>query len=367
MAGALEGFVTGFANTTAPLILERKKEARDFFNKQVEYARTTGLQNRNRVRQEADANLAIARQLEQAGVPRELIMAQINQDPTGLGKFYEAAEKIRASAVRPLTAEEWKAAWKVGGNFKAPDEDLATFIYRTYDPIANATRSPTFSDDPEGNIIASMMGFSAMDEARAELGRTEIAEGLTAEQLIQYGDTQPQRIGGTAVVTQDYDALRDVLPAEDLSISETNTINTIIEDRVNLGTMQMEEWEDATTIYNDTVDYLTNLFPTISPERIASMVEGAITSRGYTLGASETPAEGDIEVSPIEGVPVEEAPSPALSAPLTAEEVGLAVDLFGVESVVDNGDGTSTVTYNGKSYPMNNAELRDVIETKLKE
>lgn len=50
-SNAVKGFVQGFAGTLAPIILERKKEARDYFNKQVEYARTTGLQNRQRVKQ----------------------------------------------------------------------------------------------------------------------------------------------------------------------------------------------------------------------------------------------------------------------------------------------------------------------------
>ncbi len=367
MAGALEGFVTGFSGTLAPVILERKKEARDFFNKQVEYARTTGLQNRNRVREASNANLSIARQLEQLGVPRDVIMAQINMDPQGLGAFYESSQKIAAKTGRNLTAEEWASISKVGGDFKAPDEDLATFISRTYDPIANAVSAPGFGDDPEGNLIASMMGFSAMDEARAELGRTQIAEGLTAEQLIQYGDVQPQRIGGNAVVTTDFEGLNKIIPEDGMTISESTAVNNAVVEAVKTAGLMLEQGSDATAALDNTVTQLQNIYPTVPRQTLETLAGQEFISRGYTLGGSETPAEGEEGVVPTEGSPEIEGPPTAFSGPLTVEEVAWTEAVFdqkgkpvvsitqrGTESVVTFQDGTVV------SYPTE--QLRQAVE-----
>jgi len=92
------GFVTGFANSLSEGITKRQEKAQDYFDKQVEFARTRGLENRMGVKRAVEQNLSIARQLEAVGVPKDIIMAQINQNPEGLGDFYTQAEKIRAAA-----------------------------------------------------------------------------------------------------------------------------------------------------------------------------------------------------------------------------------------------------------------------------
>lgn len=348
MGSAAEGFIQGFAGTLAPTILERKKEARDYFNKQVEYARTTGLQNRQRVRSQTDATLSIARQLEQIGVPKAVIMAQVNQDPAGLAEFYTQAQKINGGASAPLTPDQWTDLYDIGGDFKAPDEDLATFIARTYDPITNATQAPGFQQDPKGSWLASMMGFSAMDEARAELGQTQIAEGLTADQLIQYGDAQPQRIGGTAVVTTDQEALRSLFPEDERSLTESNLIATAVDEALKLSTYDLEPGQDATEVLNSVIQQVQARLPQATREEIQRVAESALLAQRYTLGGSET------------GI---EEPSTTPSGPLTAEEVGLAVDLFGIQSIVNNPDGTATVTYaDGTTETGSSAQLREEIE-----
>ncbi len=368
-SSAAQGFVQGFAGTLAPVILERKKEARDYFNKQVEYARTTGLQNRQRVRQQADATLSIARQLEQIGVPKEVIMAQVNQDPTGLAEFYTQAQKINGQAGTPLTPDQWVDLYDIGGDFKSPDEDLATFITRTYDPIANATQSPGFQQDPKGSWLASMMGFSAMDEARAELGQTQIAEGLTADQLIQYGDIQPQRIGGTAVVTTDQEALKRFIPEDDLSISEATAIAKSAEEVVSALDNEAAVDGSSGDIETLALEDLRTLYPTVPEERLRGVVRQMMKRRGLLEEAPEGGAEGGEEVLPPSGRPEGGEPSTVPSVPLTAEEVGMAVDVLGVQTIVDNGDGkTSTVTLaDGTIKRYNTAQLRAAIEAKMSE
>lgn len=318
-SAAIEGFVTGFAGTLAENVLENKKRARDYFDKQVEYARTTGLQNRQRVRQQVEGATAVARQLEQVGVPREVIMAQINQNPDGVESFYEQAEKIRAKAGRDLTPEEWKAIYKVAGDFKAPDEDIATFISRTYDPIANAAASPDFEEDPEGSLISTMMGFNAMDRARRDLAQTEIADGMTADQLIRYGDVTPQRVGGNAVVTVDYAGMPPELRDDEseLSITETNSIVSVVEEEVNSALSALEseglisEGADVTETRDDIVEELRLIYPSAPTSQLKLFVDRAIRKARYTVDG-EQPAT-DAEEAPTEPL-LDPATTPAPTA-----------------------------------------------------
>lgn len=360
---ALEGFITGFAGKLAEDVTKRKQEARDYFNKQVEYARTTGLENRRRVRQTVDANLSIAQQLEAAGVPRELIMAQVNMNPAGLSDFYATAEKIRAEKQRDLTADEWKTIFRVSGDFKAPDEDLATFITRTYDPISNAVRSPTFEDDPEGSLFASMMGYTAMDEARAELGNTVIAEGMTAEQLIATGDAQPQRVGGNATVTVDYGALG----GKGLDMREVQFLEGVVEEELNVeldramqaGELTLAEGADATAVRQTVIANIAETYPEIPITEIERLVDAKLRRQGLTAsgtfpeeempaGDAESPVGGPSAPSMGEGSP--ETTSPSTEAPtasmeaLSPEERMAAEAAFGFTGMVDNGDGTVLVT-----------------------
>lgn len=383
-SAAIEGFVTGFAGTLAENVLENKKRARDYFDKQVEYARTTGLENRQRVRQQVEAATSVARQLEQVGVPREVIMAQINQNPDGVGDFYEQAEKIRAKAGRDLTPDEWKAIYKVAGDFKAPDEDIATFISRTYDPIANATASPDFEDDPEGSLIATMMGFNAMDRARRDLAETEVADGLTADQLIRYGDVRPERVGGNAVVTVDYEGMPPELREDsNLSITETNAIVTKVDEEVDAALSALEaeglisEGADITETRDDIVEELRLIYPSVSTEQLKLFVDRAVRKKRYTVDglepatdAEEAPTEPLTDQATTPAPTPSEAPTAAPTAsaePLSPEERMAAETGLGYQDIQDNGDGTVTVTFNGQTRRYRTQDVRELLRRYMTE
>lgn len=357
------GFIEGFAGTLAKNVQENKQEARNYFNKQVEYARTTGLANRQKVKAQVDANLNIARQLEQVGVPREVIMAQINQNPTGLADFYQTAEELRAKNQRDLTPEEWRAIFKIAGDFKAPDEDLASFVRRTYDPISSATSDPAFQDDPEGGLLARMLGFTAMDEARSRLGKTVIAEGLTADQLIRYGDVTPQRVGGNAIVTVDYSKVPGETQERGLSTADFRYIEEQIDKSLtNFESNPNNTSKDVTAERNQLINELQELYPRTSREYITGIVDRYIRNKGFTITLEEgeetvAPVENpesiettvlpavDAETPPPSGETSAPSSSPAsptgkpLSAPLPV--INQALRQFGVEFVRDLGDGTS--------------------------
>lgn len=357
------GFVQGFAGTLAEGMLERQKEGRDYFNKQVEYARTTGLENRRKVKQTVDSNLAIARQLEAVGVPKEVIMAQVNQDPQSLGNLFDTVESIRADSQRDLSPDEWRAIMKVGGRFQAPDEDLSTFISRTYDPISNAVSDPTFADDPESSLMASILGFDSMSKARRRLAKTEIAEGLTAEQLMRYGDVQPQRIGGEAVVTTDYSAIPQ-RPKEkedgELSTSQALAIRKAVEDGLEAQIARSNfvagstTPEEAMVMGQELAARLAADLPDVPIERIQTMVNNSLAARGF-LTAPETAVEAAPTASPTEGSPEQERPSEAPPSAPTGKTPDMITTKDGVKLILvrDNDDGTSTFRdESGNEYPL---------------
>lgn len=371
MNNALAGFVTGFAGTLAETILTNKKEARDYFNKQVEYARTTGLQNRNKVKGQVETNLSIAKQLEAVGVPKEVIMAQVNQDPQSLEGFYQQTEEIRAKTGKNLSPDQWRSIYKVAGDFKAPDEDLSTFIARTYDPIANAVQSPDFEDDPEGSLISSMMGFNAMDKARAKLGKTPVAEGLTAEQLIQYGDVAPQRQGSATVVT-DYTQIPKTAKEEgggELSIAETTALYKFADEQVNqsIALLQQEgggqQGEDVTGLRDSLVTEIAKIYPQAPPAEIAKYVNQALANRNFTVDGTAPPQEEQTVPVTSEDLPPprptqEEAPQALTTTLEVPDENGQIIKL---SLVKDNGDGTSTYRdQTGKDYTLDNDKVRAV-------
>lgn len=378
------GFIQGFAGTLAEGILKRQEDARKYFNEQVEYARTTGLQNRKKVRESVDVNLSIARQLEQVGVPKEVIMAQINQDPQNLSNFYSQAEEIRAKSGRDLSPEEWSAIYKVAGDFKAPDEDLATFISRTYDPIANAAASPDFAEDPEGSLVASMMSFNAMDKARAKLSETVVADGMTADQLVRYGDVSPQRVGGQAVVTTDYTSIPKKPKEDERSISETSQLFKFVEEEVDkvIGeaeqTQGIQEGQDVSSLRDQIVEQVLRVYPQTTPEEIKRYTDTAITRRRFTVdGPSDTESAAE---APQEVLPTEDSQTPQtlLIEPLTAPNdpidpvtephlVTFMATLGGRDRtftfVRDNGDGTSRyMDEEGNEEDLSNQIVRQFVK-----
>lgn len=211
MGGFGEGFATGFFNKISEGIDTRNEDARNYFNKQVETARTLGLENRRRSSAVIDESVNVAKRLQAMGVPKDIIMAQANMDPAGLGDFYSQVEKLRLEANVPVDEEFFRSVYKLSGTFQAPNEDFNTFFSKIYGPIVSAAKEDPegFKQDPEGSIWAKAFGIGAMDRARDKLATTEVVPGMTAEQAIAQGDTpRPNKVGGDSFVTVDPKALK---------------------------------------------------------------------------------------------------------------------------------------------------------------
>ena len=236
MSGFSDGFVTGFANRLAQGIDTRQEDARKYFNKQLEIAQTVGVENRNRVKMKVQDSVSVANQLKAVGVPKDIIMAQANQDPEGLVSFLEEVEKLRLSSPTPLTEETYRSIYELSGEFKAPNEDFATFFSRMYEPISRAaSQDPEgFAENPKGSIWASALGLNAMEKANKKLSETEVIDGLSAQDLISYGDnTQPHKVGGSATVTRNPQAAQKIAGNDDSNLNfQTRTaISASIEEQ----------------------------------------------------------------------------------------------------------------------------------------
>ena len=332
VSSAIEGFVTGFTGTLAEGVRERNAEARDYFNKQVEYARGKGLENRQRVKQEVDAQIAVARQLEMANVPQDIIMsvAASGQD---LGSFYKTVEELRAEeeskvGATPMTADRWREIIKVSEEFKAPDEDMASFLTRLRTPISSAMSDPSFEDDPRGTLLTRLLGFNNMDIARQRLATTEIADGMTAQDLIRYGDFSPQ-FDPNAGVSIDYTSLqreREINP-RDREVYR-NTAEEILREELQVANNggPVPSGGDATTARQNVLDYLTRLYGPEALPDIQDIVDANLERMGYTFdGAIEEDATGGPEsdvggpLTPPGGGGSQTTTQPSTEAPTLAE------------------------------------------------
>ena len=170
-----------------------------------------------------------------------------------------------------------------------------------------------------------------MDEARAELGNTIIADGLTAEDLINYGDAQPQKIGGQAVVTTNYSGL----PADaekPITPNEANIIATAIEEYAmadsTLATMTIRgEVIPEEQVMQITAD-LSQSFPSISPEYILGEVTRYIERRGGSVGTPTATVDdagmGDSPeptTAPVEPPTASDGAGMQTNKPLSAQEI----------------------------------------------
>jgi hypothetical protein len=246
-----KGFATGFLRTVGGRMVDRMETADEYFNAQVERAREVGLKVKGETDQIINTSVTTARQLEQMGVPKDIIMAIANQNPADLGPFQEQVNKAAASGL-PVDKEFFDDFVQVSKDFKPSNEDWNSFFGRVYQPIAaNAKADPEgFKRDRKGSMLATFFGYDAMEIARDKLAKTEISDGLTAEQLLAYGDELiPNKPLGDGVVTYDYAELGKREAAnrgekeEILSVSEIGGISKSYDEFFNEALLtQFKDW-----------------------------------------------------------------------------------------------------------------------------
>ena len=193
-----KGFLTGFFNRTAEGIDKRKAEADDYFNKQMEIARNVGMQKRNQLDSDMKMGINAAKQLQQAGVPQDIVVGIAKQNPEDLSRFLTTVQELQQRGVK-TDPDFFRKAVKVTGEVD-PNETIESAFRKIYEPISSDPEAT--NQDPEGSIFAAMMGYSAMDNARRKLDTTKVVGDSTASDLIALEGFEPEF--GQAVVTTDY-------------------------------------------------------------------------------------------------------------------------------------------------------------------
>jgi len=381
MSSFATGFATGFFNKLAGNIDQRSADAREYFNKQVEVARTVGLENRQRSRAAADESISIAKRLQEMGVPKDIIMAQASMNPAGLGDFFSQVEKLRLEANVPVDEDFFRSVYKLSGSFKAPDEDFTTFFTRMYEPIVTAaTTDPEgFKQDKEGSIFAAAFGLNAMDKARRKLATTEVAPGLTAEQAIAMGDTPKPNVSGEAFVTVDPVALKRAAGNSTLTPTVMAQVRVEFEsilDTTATGLASDYDLEDPTQaqdlntaatklayekmveLYAGNEDYLSYIRQRYDLDEEGNTIETTTPAPE----ATGEPVEAPVVTVPTEGsqerVEAPVAPPTASTDVLDMQEIA-RMEAFGAQDVTNNGDGTVTYTTpDGQTVTSSVEELR---------
>jgi len=226
MSDFASGFVTGFANTLNAGIMERQAEARKYFEKQLEIAQTTGVENRRRVKAQVKNNVSLANQLVAMGVPKDLIMTQANMNPEGLADFAANVEKLRLNSATPLTEQTFRDIYELHGSLKNSDEDFSSFFSRMYDPIEQSAKTDPegFQQDARASIWATMFGTNLMEKSKEKLGETVVYDGLSAADLIQYGDSAQPMTDESSFATTNPEALKGLMGEETIPYNIRATI-----------------------------------------------------------------------------------------------------------------------------------------------
>jgi len=251
------GFLTGFMNRTSEGIDKRKAEADEYFQEQMDIARTRGLEARNKMKTQMQGGITAAQQLKAVGVPQDLVVAIAKQNPDDIPTFLTQVQKLQSEGVQADEAF-FRKLIKVHGDVGDPNESIEQAFQRIYEPLsAMAASDPEMvNQDPEGSIFAAMLGFDAQDRVRERLATEEVADGMTADQLIAYGDNPQLNTGGGPTVVMDMglagETLRDLEESrkepkepKELSISDREKLVKAADDRY---TYLKEEWENKNEV-----------------------------------------------------------------------------------------------------------------------
>lgn len=394
MGDFAEGFVTGFANTLADGINERNKIAQDYFQKQYEIATTVGLENHRKVEQQVGASVQTAKQLQQMGVPKEIIMAVAAQDPMGLGDFYEDISKAQAAGI-PIDQNFFNNFVTVSEGFKAPDEDFYTFFKKALSPIqAEVQADPEgFQRDQKGGIFRAMMGADPYGRARKKLDETIVIDGLSASELARYGSGyMPAGSDNAPTVTFDYSAAAKPKTDNGLSVAETTSIQKTLEENAKRiwidgntnGNKMSKEEAQALAIEETkkTFSHIPNAVAYLDGLGEESLEEGTGIEETSLPPSMEELGEAGIG-APQEVVPeptTETTPQPSVTVPPKASEETSEIDNTPINPDVENlniitikgnvltwyannADGTvSYIDENGEMYDFAPSEVRAFVK-----
>jgi hypothetical protein len=301
-----KGFLTGFMDTTARNIGERKDEARDYFNKRMQLAFDNAAIYKTKGREKMTAGIATAKQLKAMGVPDTVIMAVANQNPDDLGGLAETIQKMQLEGVDTSSEDFWNELVPLSQEFSTNGESVEGLLRRIHQPLTNNIKSDPegFRADPKGGIWATMMGYNAMERANQKLAQTEIMPGMSAADAL-YGTNLPNSpLGDHAVVLNAEGAHEELESAKGTTIKDADVVRAIglfndyydeelelagREDLPQGDRIRIARKRAASRVYEDlpdTVPYVPNITKWLSDD------EGTGATEPGTVPAPQSPTEG---------------------------------------------------------------------------
>jgi hypothetical protein len=242
--------------------------------------------------------------------------------------------------------EVYESLIQIDGEFNPGNENVSSLLQRIMDPLTNnAKADPEGWDfDPKGSIWSTMLGYNAMDKARARLGETEVLPGVSAAEVLAQSDdgSYSRPLGNNAVTLNAPMAgnlTREAAKANrgddgDLSISERGTIiskfdDMLEEERNNLTASEYESPDKEAVAKRKAAARIMETYPEAA----------AMPEIRQWLSQSE-------EVEGTEPSTAPESPPTAPSAPVASEAPATSSSLpkrlpSGATMIKDNGDGTS--------------------------
>lgn len=314
-----EAFATGFLGETAKNINVRKDRADDYFDKQMERARTTGADALAKRRENLRSLTGVANTLTvQGNMPDDVLRAVVNEGPETLA----SATKIYETAVAngtTLDEEFWRGVVDVSTEIKTSDESLGDFLGRTvglFGGNLEASKTDGGGGDPFSAFVASGLGYNAMDKARGKLDNEEIAGGYSAGDLLAM-ESRPDftnPLGDLGVTINGAEAVKklDAQTADPLSIDEKTKVSDKFEksleariakykrdNKIDVELTPEQEAEVTAQVAvefqdlygTDVVTQISTIAPYL-PQEETPAEEGPVVPHNYSEGVSYTFRDG---------------------------------------------------------------------------
>lgn len=220
-----QAFATGFMETTAENIKERKSEARAYEERQRDLAERN-LVTISKRRAVANQVVGLTNMLRENGASDSVIQAAIASGPQEVAKLASKVEETSRTLGRKLGSEDIEALVSLPENFSPIDMDTEAFINQTYG--LGYKGAGVSEDKPKQTFMDRLTGRKQMDMARSRLDSEVMQEGLTAYDINQMAAQQDYEslVPGTFISFND---LKVFNPAKDMS-DFTRTMSNLVKD-----------------------------------------------------------------------------------------------------------------------------------------
>ena len=220
-----QAFATGFMETTAENIKERKTEARAYEERQRDLAERN-LVTISKRRAVANQVVGLTNMLRENGASDKVIQAAIASGPQEVATLASKVEEASRTLGRKLGPADIETLVSLPENFSPIDMDTEAFINQTYG--LGYKGAGVSEDKPKQTFMDRLTGRKQMDMARSRLDSEVMQEGLTAYDINQMAAQQDYEslVPGTFISFND---LKVFNPAKDMS-DFTRTMSNLVKD-----------------------------------------------------------------------------------------------------------------------------------------